>query len=239
MPSSSKKKKQPMASIANHTGEWLPLAFARGIGTSRIAALLLVSCVCSANQIQKLSVTHLDGEYRLVISSVLDAPADYAYRVITDYQHAYRINPSIVEAEVLPANDAGVIRVRHRSEHWVGPFRFHLDWAGDITSEKQGELEVITVPELSSFESGYAVWKIRPQGERTLVEYASSLKPKFFIPPVIGATIMENRIKEDTLATFRRIECHAKLMFELDLEQKPEYLRKLLAGREACIKLES
>jgi hypothetical protein len=225
--------------ITNHIGEWLPPVFPRGIGTCGLAALLLGSGVCSADQVEKLSVTHSDGEYRLEIVSVLDAPADYTYHVITDYRHAYRINPSIVDVEILPTGQEGVVRVHDRSEHWVGPFCFHIDWTGDITSPDPGRIEVVTVPEHSSFESGHATWKIHPQGERTLVTYTSSLKPKFFIPPVIGDTIIEAHIREDTLATFQRIECHARLMFELDLEQEPEHLRKLLAGRDECVRLES
>lgn len=109
-----------MTSIAIHIGEWFPRAFARGIGACGSAALLLGSYLCQAENVESLSVTHADGEFRLEIVTLLDAPADYTYDVITDYQHAYRINPSIVEVEVLPTDHEGVVRIHNRSEHWVG-----------------------------------------------------------------------------------------------------------------------
>jgi hypothetical protein len=228
-----------MTLTVNHTGKWLARLLARGIWSFDLVMLLVVSSICSANEVEKLSVTHAHGEYRLEIVSVLDVPAEYAYEVITDYQHTYRINPSIVETEVSPTEREGVVRVHNRSEHYVGPFSFHIDWTGHISSPNPGEIEISTVPEDSSFESGHAVWRIRPRGERTLVKYTSSLKPKFFVPPIIGDKIMEDRIRRDTLATFRRIECNARLMFELDFEQAPEDLRNLFAQRDDCVKLDS
>ena len=201
-----------------------------------LAVLLLASGVCSAGRIEKLAVTHSDGEYRLEIVSELNVPTRYTYDVITDYQHAYRLNPAIVEVDVLPGGREGAVRVRNRSEHWFGPFCFHIDWIGEIQSPNPGQLEVVTIPENSSFESGYALWTIRSQGEGTLVEYQLRLKPKFFIPPVIGDMIVENRIREETLTTFQRIECQARLQFELDFEQDPEYVRQLIAERDQCIR---
>ena len=140
-----------MALITNHIGEWFPRAFACGVCNCELAVLLLASGICSAGEIEKLSVTHSDGEFRLEIESVLNVPAEYAYDVITDYKHAYRLNPSIVEVDVLPADSEGAVRVRNRSEHWFGPFCFHIDWIGKISSPNPGQLEVVTIPENSSF----------------------------------------------------------------------------------------
>jgi len=224
-----------VALTANQMGKHFSRAFACGVRACELAMLLLASGICSADQIEKLSVTHSDGEYRLEIVSVLKVPTEYAYDVITDYQHAYRLNPSIVEVDVLPAGRKGAVRVRNRSEHWFGPFCFHIDWTGEIRTPNPDQIEVVTIPKNSSFESGRALWTIRPHRAGTLLEYQSTLKPKFFIPPVISEKIMENRIREETLATIQRIECHARLQFELDFEREPEYLRQLIAERDKCI----
>ena len=200
-----------------------------------LLALLLISPISTAGEIVELSVTEADGEYRLRIVSVLDAPSDYVYNVITDYKHAYRINPSITEVEILPTDRDDVVRVRNLSQHWVGPICLKVDWVGDIVENSHGQIKVKTVPELSNFESGNAVWEIRPQGERTWLFHESSLKPKFFVPPLVGDNIMKHHMKEDTIATFNRIECHAKIMFEMDIEQDPELLRQLLKQARNCI----
>jgi len=224
-----------MALLLSQAGEWL-LAICAVIRACTLYALLLFSSICTAGELEELSVTEAGGEYRLRIVSVLDAPMDYVYNVITDYKHAYRINPSITEIEILSSNRSDVVRVRSRSEHWVGPFRFEIDWVGDFVETKHGHIKVKIIPEFSSFESGSAIWEIRPQGERTWVLHESSLNPKFFIPPIIGDYIIKRRLVGESITTFSRIECQAMITLEMDMENEPEPLRTLLEEGKDCMK---
>jgi hypothetical protein len=198
-------------------------------------AWYLFSSISTAAEFEELTVTEADGEYTLRIVSVLDAPADYVYDVITDYKHAYRINPAITEVEILPTDRDEVVRVRNHSEQWIGPFCFTINWVGDILDTREGDITVETVPEPGSFESGVATWKIRTRGERTRVLHESRLKPAFFIPPLIGDTIMKNKMRADTLATFKRIECQARAMLERDMESGTELLSKLAEAGRDCL----
>ena len=223
-----------MALLLSHAGEWL-LAVCAVIRVCALYALLLFSSICTAGELEELSVTEAGGEYRLRIVSVLDAPADYVYNVITDYEHAYRINPSITAIEILSSDRSEVVRVRNRSEHWVGPFRFEIDWVGDIVETKHGHIKVITIPEFSSFESGSAIWEIRPLGERTWVLHEASLKPKFFIPPIIGTYIVKKHMTDESVTTFNRIECQAMIHLEMDMENEPELLETLLKEGKDCM----
>jgi hypothetical protein len=160
---------------------------------------------------------------------------DYVYKIITDYKNAYRINPAITSVEILPSGHDDVVRVRNLSEQCVGPFCFDIAWAGDITETGDGDLEVKTLPGLSDFVSGSARWRLRPQGKRTSVLYESKLKPTFFIPPVIGDSIIKNHIKNDTLATFKRIECQAMMMLALDMEHQTDNLEPLSKEGKECL----
>lgn len=198
-------------------------------------ALPLCTSISSANEFVELSVIKTDGTYSLRVVSVLDAPVNYVYDVITDYKHAYRINPTITEVEILPSNHDEVVRVRNLSEHLVGPFCFKIAWVGDIVETKDRYLKVKTIPELSSFRSGSAIWELRSQGERTWVLHESSMKPDFFIPPVIGDHIMKKQMKEDTLDTLNRIECYAKVMLHVDMENEPGHIHDALKEGKACI----
>jgi hypothetical protein len=212
----------------------LAARFQSVIGACCLVTVILCSPASTAGQVEKLSVSDVKGEYYLRIAAVLNAPADYVYKVITDYKHAYRINPTITEVEILPSGREGVVRVKNHSEQCVGPFCFDVVWAGDIVTTGDGDLEVETVPELSDFVSGYAVWRIRPQGGHTQIIYESRLKPAFFIPPLIGDLILKKHIKDDTLITFRRIECQAMIRLALDMAEQPEHLRQLSKEGREC-----
>jgi hypothetical protein len=67
------------------------------------------------------------------------------------------------------------------------------------------------------------------------VLHESSLKPNFFIPPFIGDFIMKKWMKKETLTTFKRIECYAKVMFELDMENEPKLINNVLEEGKDCI----
>jgi len=189
--------------------------------------LILCSSALTADELEELSVTNTDGEYSLRIAGVLNVPADYVRRVITDYKHADRIDPAITNVEVLPTGRSEVVRVRNFSEHCIGPFCFAIAWTGDIQETRDGDIQVKTIPELSNFTSGSAIWRIRPQGERTRVLYESSLKPAFFIPPVIGDLIVKKHIKDDAVDIFKNIERQAIVMLSRDAGHQPDNLEKL------------
>jgi hypothetical protein len=67
------------------------------------------------------------------------------------------------------------------------------------------------------------------------VYHESSLKPDFFIPPVIGGLIMKKQMEEGTLDTFNRIECYAKVMYDLDMENESDLMNNALQEGKDCI----
>jgi hypothetical protein len=224
-----------MTICQSYTGAWFPALSTSVIRICCLVTLILCSPISPADEPEELSVTAADGEYSLQVTVILNAPVDYVYKVITDYKNAYRINPAITNVEILPSGRDDVIRVRNLSEQCVWPFCFNIAWVGDIRETGDGGLEVKTLPGLSDFVSGSAIWRIRPQGDRTWVFYNSRLKPAFFIPPVIGDIILINHIKNDTLATFKRIECQAMMMLALDMEHQPDNFEQLSKEGRECL----
>ena len=216
-----------MALSQSHTGEWFPAMSTSVVRICCLFTLNLCSPTSTADELEELSLTDADNEYSLRIVDVLNAPADYVRKVITDYKHAYRIDPTITEVEILPSGHDGVVRVRNLSERCVGPFCFDITWAGDIVETKDGDIRVETIPEMSNFVSGSAIWRIRPQGEYTRVFYESTLKPAFFIPPVIGNIIIRKHIKNEALVIFKNIERQAIIMLARDAGHHPAHLKRL------------
>jgi hypothetical protein len=102
-----------MALRLSQEGDWHFIPHTTAIRAYVLVASQLCNSISSPGEHEELSVTGRDGGYRLRIVSVLDAPADYVYDVITDYKHAYRINPSITEVEILSTERAELIRVRN------------------------------------------------------------------------------------------------------------------------------
>ncbi|MGD2055525.1 MAG: SRPBCC family protein [Gammaproteobacteria bacterium] len=166
-----------------------------------------------ANQLESYSITENNGEYVARVAIVLDAPAESVYGVLTDYRHIYRINPSIIESEILPARDDQTTRVRSRFEHCFAFFCIELEMVEDVVEVGEGQIVATTVPALSSFTSGNTMWHVRPfEDGKTRVLYRTSMTPKFFIPPLIGSLIIKSRLRSEIFSSFTRVECQARIM---------------------------
>ena len=72
------------------------------------------------------------------------------------------------------------------------------------------------------------------RGEQTWVYHESTLKPKFFVPPLIGDFLMKTIMENKAIATFRKIECNAKLKLERDMGDATDRLKTLLHQGEDC-----
>lgn len=196
--------------------------------------LLLHGVATAAAQILEQAVVERNNEYRLRVVALLDASKDNVYRVITDYQHAYRINPAITHISVTPTGHDGVVLVNNRSRHRVGMFAFEVDWTGEILEHPPDTLIVKTLPRGGSFESGSARWNLRAEGDRTRVVHESALKPGFAVVPVVGPYLIKRYMREEIVSTFARIECFARVLFERDLADDTQQLRVAMHTRKAC-----
>jgi hypothetical protein len=194
-----------------------PASAARGyrwlLAFTFTGALGAVVSAASGGQVESLSVVEADGVYETRMAALLDAPADYVYGVITDYRHIYRINPAIVESEMLPGRDDGTTRVRNRLSHCFAIFCMDIDLVEDVRVIGDRHIVATTVPEQSSFESGVATWLVRRfPGGRARIQYHASIKPDFFIPPLIGTAVMKSLMRREIMNSLARIECLARIV---------------------------
>ena len=75
--------------------------------------LVLVQPLSSfAYELNHVEVTEDKGIFQFQLTTIIDAPAKYVRQVLTDYTHIYRLNPSIIESEVLPSQNSDETKVR-------------------------------------------------------------------------------------------------------------------------------
>jgi len=135
---------------------------------------------------------------------------------LTDYAHMYRLDPAIIDSEILPSPDAGVVRVRIRIADCIAFFCMKIDRVEDVRELQHGGLQVTTIPTLGSFKSGHAEWKILGMEERTQVIYQAQMEPDFFIPPLIGSYLVTQKLRQSILSSLVKIECIARIQAALE-----------------------
>lgn len=179
-----------------------------------IASCYLYSPLLAAGEVLDLSISDSNGVYHLALAMIVDAPFADVHFVITDYVHIYRIDPSIVESEILGKSDASVTRVKTLVNDCVLFFCRNILRVEDVREVGADDIYTVIVPQLSNVRSGTSHWQILPMGARTRINYDMTLDPGFIVPPLIGNYIVEKKLKEETLICLKNIERIARIRDE-------------------------
>jgi hypothetical protein len=178
--------------------------------------LCVITLPLGAVDFVEVQVTNDVGVYHIKIIAEVDASAEYVYRVLTDYKHIYRLNPSITESEILPSPGHGVIRVRTRVDDCTSVLCVELNRVEDVYELPPDLLHTVIVPSLSNISSGNAKWKIEDMEEYTEIVYQAHLEPDFNIFPIVGSAILKRKLRQEMVASITMIECIAKIQEEQD-----------------------
>jgi hypothetical protein len=158
-----------------------------------------------------VEISELSGNYRVRMVMLIHAPAQYVNSVLTDYKHIYRLNPAIIESEILPSPHSGTVRVKTRMEGCILFFCRDIDRMEELREVDAGHLQAVIVPEYSDFTAGSADWHIQPTGNDSRIIYEAQVTPAFFIPPIIGSYFVKRTFAEALLTSLARLECIARI----------------------------
>ncbi len=181
-----------------------------------LCLIFISSTAVLANEITEFKVTEEEGVFYINASVVLQAPAEYVRSVLTDYVHIYRLNPSIIESEVLEPPGNNVARIRTKVIGCVIFYCEEIERVEDVRILASGDIQAKIVPESSQFKSGVTLWQVRSMGEESKLTYHAEMEPDFYVPPLIGNTIVKAKLREEIMTSFTRLERIAIIQFERD-----------------------
>jgi len=165
-----------------------------------------VSSALQSSKRPEIEVNEQSGVYQIKVVALIAAPASYVRYVLTDYKHIYRLNPSIIESEVLQQYDDGSVSVRTKVVGCAAYFCEEIDRVEKVRILPSGDLHAEIIPELSQFKSGKTHWSIKPLGDYCEVSYLSDMEPDIFIPPIVGKFLIKKSIREEMHTSFVNLE---------------------------------
>lgn len=179
------------------------------------------SSLLLAGELIELNVTHEKGAYAISLEMTIYAPAAEVRSVLTDFKHIYRLNPSIIESEILSGPAEGVTRVRTLVSDCVSIFCIEIERVEDVRTLDTGDLEARTVAELSDLEAGISLWRIIPEQNHSRVLFQGSIKPGFFVVPIIGSYFVKKKLHEQMLVSIENVERIARIHAGMDVGPPP------------------
>jgi hypothetical protein len=169
---------------------------------------LLLSNPGCALEVQQLQVQFQDDEYRLTLIALLAAPLPAVESVLRNYAQYPQLDDRILTAQVLSRSSASKLELQTRIKVCFS-FLCRKVERVERVEERPGELLATVIPERSDAERGSTHAQLTAQGEYTRVVYATAIKPKFWVPALLGRSMMLHSMREATVTLFQRIEQRA------------------------------
>ncbi|MDX1455342.1 MAG: SRPBCC family protein [Gammaproteobacteria bacterium] len=170
--------------------------------------LLLLALPASSAEFETLEVSSADGVYRVEVVVVLDVPVEPVRRVLTDYDHLWWITGAIKTSQHLDSPTEGVHTVFTESRVCFLFFCKTIEQVQRVDETNPLHIVSRALPEYSDVKRSEAHWILEPlDGEqRTRMHWTLEMEPDFFIPPLIGPSVVKDALLEEGQASARGIE---------------------------------
>ncbi|HET9679276.1 MAG TPA: SRPBCC family protein [Gammaproteobacteria bacterium] len=159
-----------------------------------------------AADFKNLHVEYRDGIYTMSADIFINAPPAEVRYVITDYDHLDRISGAVKKSQFLarPAPDTAVFFMQ--LEMCFGVFCQDIRQVLRMDESQPHTLTAIALPEYSNVTSAKTLWQMRPCNGGTCLHWESTMKPKFWLPPLIGPAMVEATLRDFAHYTAQGIE---------------------------------
>jgi len=178
----------------------------------RVLLLLIIAfpAAAGAATLRDVTVDHVDGIYVMRSEVWFDVGIERIYGLLLDWDQSPKFSSIIVESRNLEPAPDGRGRYYSRTEGCLWFFCKSFERYGYVEHEPLSYIEATADPEQSDFELSDERWEFREEADGTVVVYAFRMKPKFFIPPLIGPAILKNKLRNGGTDAIDRIEALAK-----------------------------
>jgi hypothetical protein len=172
--------------------------------------LLLLPAATGSAELKHVTVDKVDGHYLMHSETWFATEVEQLYGVLLDYDLSSQFSSVIVEARNVEPDEQG--RPQFYTQYKTCLLFFCMDFVrnGYIETEQNVFIRATGNPETSDFHVSKEYWEFSQDGDGTMLIYDVDLKPKFWIPPVIGPYILKRKLKYGSGNAINRIEAIAQ-----------------------------
>ncbi len=173
--------------------------------------LIIALPICAgAATLREVTVDHVDGFYVMHSEVWFDVGIEKIYGLMLDWDQSSKFSSVIVESRNLDPGPDGRARYYSHTRGCLWFFCKSFERYGYVEHKPFRFIRASVDPEKSDFEVSDESWEFREEADGTVIIYAFRMKPKFFIPPLIGPAIMKNKLRNGGINAIERIEALAK-----------------------------
>ncbi len=177
---------------------------------SLILVIAALPAFASAATLRDVTVDHVDGTYFMRSEVWFDVNIERIYGLLLDWDQSSKFSSVIVESRNLERGPDGRARYYSHTRGCLWFFCKSFERYGFVEHQPFKFIRATVDPEKSDFEISDESWEFWEEADGTVVIYAFKMKPKFFIPPLIGPAILKNKLRSGGINAIERIEVLAR-----------------------------
>ena len=163
---------------------------------SKLLFALILACSISAQatEVLKVEVRTEDGIYHMHGESLIQAPAEFIFDIMIDYDNFHLLAGGISETRFLDPEADGTMIGYTLIDSCVMFYCRQFEKVERVWGTSPREIVTEVIPDKSDFEFNRTRWSFKPTENGTLVIYDAQMDPDFWIPPVIGPWAFKKKL---------------------------------------------
>lgn len=171
-----------------------------------VLLLALFAAAAESADLRSVSIERVDGVYTMNSVVWFDARIEAVYNVFLDWDLSEQFSSIVVEARNTGSDANGDRGFYTRNRACILFYCKSVERYGDVEHEPLDFIRATADPERSDFHVSNESWEFAEENDGTLITYRLEMRPKFWIPPVIGPYILKRKMRNDGVEALDRIE---------------------------------
>lgn len=169
-------------------------------------ALLLGAVPLDAAELRSVTLEKRDGIYYATSEVWLNAPRAEVFEVLSDWDISTRFSSLIIDSRNVDLPDDERPGFYMQNKGCVLFFCQTVEREGHVELRDSYLIRAVADAQKSDFEISDETWTLADDDSGTQILYEMRMKPKFWIPPLIGPYAIKRKIRKDGLEALQRIE---------------------------------
>lgn len=170
------------------------------------AVLLLLAFQAMAADVNWIEVDRKGGRVDVRSEILINAPLPEVYAALLDYDKFATMGDTFADSRYVEPDADGAPRIYTRTEGCIWFFCKTIERYARLEVEPQQKIVAIADPELSDAALSVESWTLTADGDATVISYRHEIDTGFWVPPLLGALIINRSVEQGTRKAAGRIE---------------------------------
>lgn len=179
---------------------------ARYLRDAASVLVLLVAGQAMAAEVKWIEVQREGGRVDVNSEIVIKAPLPEVYAALLNYDEFAKIGDTFADSRYVEPDTDGTPRIYTRTEGCIWFFCKTIERYARLEVEPQQRILAIAEPERSDAALSIESWDLTADGDSTIIHYRHEIDTGFWVPPLLGALVINRSVKRGTQKAAARIE---------------------------------